>query len=309
MIEPDRPEDGAASAAAAPAAATAGALLRSAREAAGLHVAALAVSMKVPVAKLDALERDRHDLLPDAVFARALASAVCRTLKVDAAPVLALLPQSATPRLVQDTDGLNTPFRTPRDAVAPAWREQLTRPATLAVGALLLGIAVVLLVPLPSDWSAPGSGSAAGAPPAEEGPPQIAVPTAARSGQPASPAAAQPAVNAAVAVPAAPAAPASATSPAVPPAAVAPAPAAAKAPAEGLLVFRATGASWIEVRDAQGAVAVRRLLAAGESAGATGAPPLQVTVGNAGATEVQVRGKAFDLRAVTRDNVARFEVK
>jgi len=301
MIEPDRPEDGAASAAAAPAAATAGALLRSAREAAGLHVAALAVSMKVPVAKLDALERDRHDLLPDAVFARALASAVCRTLKVDAAPVLALLPQSATPRLVQDTDGLNTPFRSPRDAVAPAWREQLTRPATLAVGALLLGIAVVLLVPLPSDWSAAGSGTAAGAPPAEEAPPQIAVPTAARSGQPASPAAAQPAVNAAVA---APAAPASATSPAV-----APAPAAANAPAEGLLVFRATGASWIEVRDAQGAVAVRRLLAAGESAGATGAPPLQVTVGNAGATEVQVRGKAFDLRAVTRDNVARFEVK
>ena len=45
---------------------SAGALLRSAREAAGLHIAALAVSLKVPVKKLEALEQDRMDLLPDA---------------------------------------------------------------------------------------------------------------------------------------------------------------------------------------------------------------------------------------------------
>ena len=55
---------------------SAGALLRQAREAAGLHVAALAVSLKVPVKKLEALESDRLDLLPDAVFARALASSM-----------------------------------------------------------------------------------------------------------------------------------------------------------------------------------------------------------------------------------------
>ena len=47
---------------------TAGAMLRKARMAAGLHVAALAVSMKVPVKKLEALEGDRLDLLPDAVL-------------------------------------------------------------------------------------------------------------------------------------------------------------------------------------------------------------------------------------------------
>ena len=35
---------------------TAGALLRQAREAAGLHIAALAVSLKVPVKKIEALE-------------------------------------------------------------------------------------------------------------------------------------------------------------------------------------------------------------------------------------------------------------
>ena len=43
----------------------AGALLRQAREASGLHIAALAVLLKVPVKKLEALESDRLDLLPD----------------------------------------------------------------------------------------------------------------------------------------------------------------------------------------------------------------------------------------------------
>jgi cytoskeleton protein RodZ len=34
-----------------------------------------------------------------------------------------------------------------------------------------------------------------------------------------------------------------------------------------------------------------------------------VTVGDANQTDVQVRGKAFDLAPLARDNVARFEVK
>ncbi|NJM43298.1 MAG: helix-turn-helix domain-containing protein [Brachymonas sp.] len=75
---------------------SAGQMLREAREAHGLHVAALAVSMKVPVKKLEALEADRLEDLPDAVFVRALASSVCRALKIDAAPILAKLPQLNT---------------------------------------------------------------------------------------------------------------------------------------------------------------------------------------------------------------------
>jgi cytoskeleton protein RodZ len=80
-------------------------------------------------------------------------------------------------------------------------------------------------------------------------------------------------------------------------------------PATSIVVFRAKRPSWVEVTDAKGVVAVRRLLAAGEAAGASGVPPLQVIIGRADATEVQVRGKPFDLRKVSRDNVARFEVK
>ena len=310
MIEVGAPETGGTDPAAAAAQGqTAGAMLRNAREAAGLHVAALAVAMKVPVAKLDALENDRHDLLPDAVFARALAASVCRTLKIDAAPVLALLPKTGTPRLVQDTDGINAPFRSPRDTVASHWKDQLTRPVALTVGALLVGVVVVLLWPrqpddgpavastssaeVPAVASQPGAGEAA-APPAltvaATAPPEVMTASVGT----ASPAAAEPSPPSATAASAAVASPA----------------AAAAAPAaSGLIVFRASAESWIEVRDAKGAVPVRRVLTAGESAGASGAMPLQVTVGNAGATEVQVRGKPFDLGAITRDNVARFEVK
>ena len=80
-------------------------------------------------------------------------------------------------------------------------------------------------------------------------------------------------------------------------------------PTTGLVVFKTRGPSWVEVTDAKGVVALRRLLAAGETAGASGALPLAVVIGSANTTDVQVRGKAYDLAAVSRDNVARFEVK
>ena len=95
---------------------TAGAMMRSAREAAGLHVAALAVSMKIPVKKLEALEADRLDLLHDAVFVRALAASVCRALKIDPAPILNKLPLNGAPKLNTDERGINAPFHSPSDA-------------------------------------------------------------------------------------------------------------------------------------------------------------------------------------------------
>ena len=73
--------------------------LREAREAAGLHIAAMAAALKVPVRKLEALEAGRYDELPDLTFARALASSACRQLKIDPAPVLEQIPQNPAPAL------------------------------------------------------------------------------------------------------------------------------------------------------------------------------------------------------------------
>ena len=63
------------------------------------------------------------------------------------------------------------------------------------------------------------------------------------------------------------------------------------------------------VTDARGAVVLSRTLIAGETAEASGAPPLAVTVGPADAVQVQVRGQAFDVAAVAKNNISRFEVK
>jgi cytoskeleton protein RodZ len=292
---------------------TAGAILRQAREAAGLHVAAMAVALKVPVAKLEALEQDRYDLLPDAVFARALACTVCRTLKIDAKPVLERLPQTSAPRLVQDNDGINAPFRSPRDAIAPNWREQATRPVSLAVAALLLGAAVVVLLPrthFEDGLADAGKGApapVAAAPGAEAVKPP---PAAEASAQPSSPIMPASMTAPAPAQPAPEPAASPVAAPAVATAAPAAAPVASTAPAAaGPVVFRANAPSWVEVRDAKGGVPLRKTLAAGESATVAGAMPLQVIVGNVKSTAVDVRGKPFDLQPLARDNVARFEVK
>ncbi|WBY01868.1 helix-turn-helix domain-containing protein [Ramlibacter tataouinensis] len=303
---------------------SAGALLRQAREAAGLHVAALAVSLKVPVRKLEALEEDRHADLPDAVFARALASSVCRHLKVDPQPVLARLPQTAAPRLVQANEGINAPFRAPGDVVTASWQQQLARPVPLIVGALLLGAIVILLLPrLRIEDSLAAARSEAPAVPMAAPVVVESGATAAAGGQPGAGAAhpqpvgpapdvgAIPQVTAAAVTPQAAVAVAQpALAAAATPAAPAEAPAAPAAPAIGLVVFKASGPSWVQVLDSRGEVALRRLLAAGESAGATGSLPLSVTVGSVDSTAVEVRGKPFDLsRVATKDNVARFEVK
>jgi len=295
---------------------TAGSLLREARENAGLHIAALAVSLKVPVKKLEALESDRLDLLPDAVFVRALAASVCRTLKMDPAPVLEKLPGSAVPRLVPDASGINTPFRSPRDGPGPSWRDQLTRPAMLAVLALLLAALVLIFLPAVQPLqSVAKSLDPASAPSQSDG---VAVAQAASAAPTVLPPVSQP-VAAGQQGDAAPLAPATMS---LPSAAPAPTPVGAAAQpgtatlptvngqAEGgLVVFKTRGESWVEVTDAKGQVALRRTMAAGESAGASGALPLAVVVGRSDATEVTVRGKPLDLAPVSRDNVARFEVK
>ena len=70
-----------------------GGIMRSAREKAGVHLGVLSVNLKVSIKQLEALEADQFQHLPEPVFARALAAKVCRFLKIDSEPVLALMPQ------------------------------------------------------------------------------------------------------------------------------------------------------------------------------------------------------------------------
>jgi cytoskeleton protein RodZ len=307
---------------------TAGMLLRHAREQAGLHVDTLAANLKVPVRKLEALEDDQYDQLGDVVFVRALASSICRTLKVDAQPVLQRLPQTASPRLAPEVEGINAPFRAPSDGPSPGLLDQLSRPVVLTVMVLLLGALVIVFLPLaqrgyetikqatrpepalPTPGAGP-SGAAVQAPVELASAPGPAVETSAAA--PLEVASVAPAATSAAT--AARAASADGAVAAAPPAASQPAAAAPQeaasgaVAARGLITFRTRGPSWVQVTDATGATVLRKLMGAGESAGASGTLPLSVTIGSVEATEVQVRGQPYNLAPVARDNVARFEVK
>ncbi len=290
---------------------SAGTMMRSAREAAGLHIAALAVSLKIPVKKLEALEGDRFDLLPDAVFVRALASSVCRTLKIDPQPVLTQLPQTAAPMLRTDGTGINVPFRQPDGAGGWQFWRQWPRSFVFTLSALMLGILVLALFPF-EDQGLPAPTTVLNPYPLKsDGAPELApaaaqVSSEARPVHESSPTASPSTLRTSVTM-----------SSAVEPSANLPEPAGGSRPISSgtsdqpsaTLVFRASGVSWVEVVDAAGVVQLRRLLSDGEVVGASGVLPLSVVVGRSNTTQVHVRGQPFDLAPITRDNVARFEVK
>ena len=280
---------------------TAGEIMRQAREAHGVHIASLAVALKVPVSKIDALEEGRYDEFPDNVFMRALAASVCRTLKIEPAPVLALLPSGA-PQALNVTRGLNASFRDPQvrfKMERSLERPNKTRWIGAAVAVLLVGALAVAFFPS-KDASLAGSGATTVATTEdsqttpESTPPQEAAVTAEAA---ASEAAVTPAVPAASApvVAAATTAPASVPLPAGDPAKV--------------LEIRAREASWVKIVSSVNGVVLQRELTPGESVVAAGSPPWHVTVGRPDATEVIVRGEPMSMSNYPRGSVARFEVK
>lgn len=299
---------------AAPADLTAGMLLRQARQATGLHIAALAVSMKVPVKKLEALEADRLEELPDAVFVRALAASVCRTLKVDSALILSKLPQSAAPKLDKSDRGVSMPVQSPSFLAGNSALAFASKPTVLVVVALLLAALAVVL--FPEARNTVGMAESAKPAPADVPSPEpvtlqvtkdVVMP-AAPADKPMLAASSPAAVPIAAAVPEV-VVPVAAPVPAKAASASATASSDAGSAVSGLLVFKAKSRAWIRVSDSKGVVQFEKTLASGESASASGVPPLSVIVGNVAATEVVLRGQPFPLETVTQNNVARFEVK
>jgi len=274
---------------------SAGAMLRSAREASGLHVAALAVAMKVPVKKLEALESNRFDLLLDAVFVRALAASVCRTLKIDPAPILEKLPQSIVPRLSADQQGINTPYYAPGYARKLVMPTALGKPSVLAVIALLVAAVFLVLFPRSQPVEKLDDSTQAGFAA------QLTNSDVGSKGASASESIVGSTVvnmtdgNSQVKVLAA----STVSAESIIPTAV----------VSDIVTFKARGTSWVEVTDGKGMIQLRKTLASGESVSTSGVLPLSVVVGRADLTDVIVRGQLFSIEDMSKDNVARFEVK
>ncbi|MBK6867787.1 MAG: DUF4115 domain-containing protein [Burkholderiales bacterium] len=261
---------------------SAGSMLRQLRESAGVDITLLASAMKVSLQKIEALENEQFDQLPDLTFARGLAAAVCRAFGADPAPVLERMPVAAS-GLRAPSGQINQPFKRSGDRPAPMLTgSSFSKPLLIAVAGLLIAAGALWLLPtLPIQLGGPASTASA---PSEDGQAQESV---------------SPPLAAAPAAPEAPAV-------AVAPAPVEPAPAPA---APDLLSFTASGETWVTVRDAAGKQLINRALQKDEVVSLNGEPPLSVTIGRKDAVAVTVRGEPFDHRSLSKTTVSRFQVK
>lgn len=297
---------------------TAGSMLREARIAAGAHLESIAFSLKVPVHKIDALEHDDLMAFPDITFMRALASSVCRILRVDPAPVLALMPQNRPDTLGSANESARPTFRDhTRSGRSFSGVGRSSRWVMAAVFLLLLGAAAVILVPegwKPPDVlgfaSAPASGTASSAaveislertvpPPAlvVADPVQTAASPASFPSPSASPSLSV-APNADASESALPAEAKQSESVNLPTQAAAP----------DRLSLSARGDSWVKVADSNGKTLLERNLKKGEAVSVNEPGRLSVVIGRADVVDVRVGSDVRDISAVTRNNVARFEV-
>lgn len=301
----------------------AGRLLRQAREQQQMSVQALASTLKVPVYKLQALEEDRWDVLTDSVFTRSLALSVCRLLHIPAEPVLAGLPKHEAAKLASNPEGINAPFKekTLRSLMSSS-QDSGSSNAVKVVAALLIAVAGGAGLYFVPQWQAAEEAQAAAAPgeaatdeplfmPQLQTEPEtpVAEPSEAKSESATAVTAASAAAVDATANP-----PATVTAAAEAANAVAATPEPVSKPAATangrVLRFAATGESWVQVRDAQQQVVMEKMLKAGDVyQEAAAGRPLQIVVGNASATTLEIDGVATDLTASAKNNVARFEVK
>lgn len=289
------------------------ALLRKAREAEGISLESLATSLKVPISKLEALEADRLDLLPDIVFVRALVSSVCRTLKIESGFILKNFPNTTSPHLKTDESGINTPFHESAQRVDFMIKAFFLRPVVLAVLFLLFGSLLIIFLPLKNlskitstpilpassitpalimsepkileNLSQPQSLVFATAPNSTTSKPKVITVE-------------NPAFLPETAALASVSSPASSSNNLV-----------ILSSTTGLITLKARDSSWVEIIDAKKVVQVRKNLVSGEIIVASGTPPLSVVIGRADAIDVEVAGKSMNLTAISKNNVARFEVK
>jgi cytoskeleton protein RodZ len=252
-----------------------GALLRQARERAGLGAEDLAGQLKLAKGTLEALERDDFAALSEPVYVRGYYRKIAKVLPVAENELInaynaRLKPPQSTPAMRRLPLAGGVAAGASRNARGPG--------IGLVIGAVILvGVLIALMTREPPRRLA-GAGPAA------------------------APASTTPAAEApAVAVPAAQPQPLEETA--------LPAPAAAASP-PGQLVLELSEASYVRVDDSQGRTLKIGLVHAGERQALDGAPPYTVFLGNPHHVRVFLGGQPVDFSAhITPDiNTARFTV-
>jgi len=296
---------------AAPAAATAGMLLRDAREAAGISLDSVAQQLKLHLRQVKALEDDDFAQLPGRTFIRGFIRNYARLLRLDPAVVLAALPDAGAG---QSPEGASLgPSARPMGELPPdspirrswaRWAIPLLMVVAVAVAAFyermrppedtVKRVAPEKVVPLPAPApvTAPADTTAL--------PNPLALPSDKTDAPPGSPPERLNAGNAP-----ATAMPQQTTPQSAPPTGQQTPPVAS----EGTIALSFLGKSWVEVREGGGAIVLSTTGYAGGTQSASGRLPLDVVVGNASAVTVTFQGQPLDIAPFTSKNIAKFTVK
>jgi cytoskeleton protein RodZ len=298
-----------------------GGALRTARESQGLSIQEIATRLRLSSKQIEAIEADNFAVLPEPTIVRGFIRNYAKQLKINSEPLLdaynVIVPSAAPHELiVKPTANMKMTSSEKHKAGSYSW-------ASLAV---LLGLGIWLFyenyVAKPNPITPTASVKVV------EPLPESALPAAERTGNsqttelslpPAT--ASQP--SAAVATNQAPAATAkvNSTTPTnsvqttptpTPTLALAPniIPAAPSAtqPNRANLQFSASQETWVNVVDANGKQVYSRTIFAGSRESIDVTPPVNVTVGNAGATSLSLNGKPIDLAPHSRNNVAHIKL-
>ncbi len=254
--------------------------LRQGREKAGLSLEQAGQQLKLPVAIVEAMERDDWQRLGAPIYVRSYLGSYLRLVGLPAALAEQVAQEKPTPPLV--TLGGSSRVRhalnhSMRNLVYLVMTAVLVLPVVLVVRHYQAAQPAELLTLEPSAI-APAPNLAA-----EPAPPPPA---------------------AAIAPPAAAAADAEGPAPVM----ASMAPFQKPAAANSGLLLRFAGESWVDVVDAQGARIERGLVAAGSERRYAPGQVARITLGNAEAVEVSFAGAAIDLTPYRAANVARFAV-
>lgn len=283
-----------------------GAQLAAKREELAWSVAEVAGHLKLAPRQIDAIEADNYAALPTMVMTRGFIRSYAKLLGLDSAALLAQIAPPAAPKVVPSNrrNQLFTPFSESRFSVMGRTRFTYKWLVTGAVLLLLLAVAIRL------DWLPMVKNALHGV---FEKATAVAASSASASGRTSAGLPLHPAPEAATQ------APLNVTPSPVVIAAVTPvtienpvtAMAAATAPAANgnqlSLNFRQD--SWVEIRRADNTLLISRLVKAGGSQSFDMAQPVSVTIGNLAGVDATLRGELVDLKASSKTNVARLNLK
>lgn len=324
-----------------------GASLRGLREARGWSIGDVCARLKFAPRQIEALEADRWDALPQGPSLRGLVRNYARLLEVSPDTLMQALPahlQSRPAPLAKVGGGDAGVAELPAGSTLPGvsggprggglgWLMVIVfLLAVIGLAAYLLfawwlprsqgleaevEVALPFALEMPADAPAAVSGAITAAPVPSPVSPEGAAPVtpSSRPDTAAAEVAASVAPPPANRAPATSLAPVSPTGPFVVPGL---APEAAPAPPPqpeppaappNQLQLQVQSASWLEVRNADGSVALSATLQPGDTRELVVTPPARVVIGNANGVGVQWQGKPFDLAAHQRGNVARFTLE